>query len=221
MSAPERDRAVVVSVNVGRPRHVTWHGRLVTSAIWKEPVAGAVTIEGVNLAGDDQADRRVHGGTDKAVYAYAVEDYDWWATTTGPLRPGTFGENLTTAGIDLTASHIGDRWHVGSAVLEVSQPREPCFKLGIRMNDDQFPGAFAAARRPGVYFRIIAPGAIAAGDEIEVDPAQQPAIRIVSLVEDNVDHEVLRQAVGDPRVTDGWRRAAARALARVSPAPQR
>src|ERR1700733_2807935 len=90
----ERHRAVVVSVNVGQPRQVSWRGRLVTSAIWKEPVAGAVNIEGVNLAGDDQADRRVHGGRDKAVYAYAVEDYDWWAVDTGVLMAGTFGENL-------------------------------------------------------------------------------------------------------------------------------
>jgi MOSC domain-containing protein YiiM len=205
---------------VGRPRQLRWRGRLVTSAIWKEPVTGAVVIEGVNLAGDDQADRRVHGGPDKAVYAYSVEDYQWWALRTGPLSPGTFGENLTTAGIDLTACHIGDRWHVGTAILEVAQPREPCFKLGIRMNDDQFPGAFASARRPGAYLRIIAAGAVAAGDQIEVAPAEQPAIRIGSLVEEDIDHEVLRQAVDDPRLTEGWRRSAARALARVSQGPQ-
>ena len=144
----------VVSVNVGAPRTVDWRGRRVTSAIWKDPVEGPVTIEGVNLTGDDQADRRVHGGPDKAVYAYSVEDYDWWAANTGPLTAGTFGENLTTLGIDLTACYIGDRWHVGSAVLEVSQPREPCFKLGLRMGDDHFPGKFAAAGRPGVYLRI-------------------------------------------------------------------
>jgi MOSC domain-containing protein YiiM len=125
-------RSEVVSVNVGRPRTVDWHGRRVTSGIWKEPVDGPVTIEGVNLAGDDQADRRVHGGPDKAVYAYAMEDYAWWATSIGPSKPATFGENLTTAGIDLGASHIGDRWRVGTAILEVTQPRQPCFKLGVK-----------------------------------------------------------------------------------------
>ena len=176
---------------------------------------GPVSIEGVNLAGDDQADRRVHGGPDKAVYAYAVEDYDWWATSTGPLSPGTFGENLTTSGIDLNDCHIGDRWHAGSTIQEVSQPREPCFKLGIRMNDDRFPGKFAAARRPGVYLRIITEGAVAAGDTIEVDPAERPAIRISCLVEDDITQEVLRRAAEDPRLPAGWRRSAARALGRA------
>ena len=199
-------------MNVGRPRTVEWRGHPVTSAIWKDPVDGPVTIQGVNLAGDDQADRRVHGGPDKAVYAYATEDYEWWAMSTGTLRPGTFGENLTTTAIDLRACHIGDRWHVGSATLEVSQPRQPCFKLGIRMNDDRFPGQFASARRPGVYLRIMSGGAVAAGDAIEVDPAEQPAIQIGSLVEDDISEEVLRLTVDDPRVPDGWRQAAARAL---------
>ena len=137
--------ATLVSVNVGRPRSVEWRGRSVTTAIWKAPVAGAVAIRGVNLLGDDQADRRVHGGPDKAVYAYAVEDYEWWAATAGPLGPGTFGENLTTRGIALGDCAIGDRWHVGGAVLEVAQPREPCFKLGIRMGDDGFPERFEVA----------------------------------------------------------------------------
>jgi MOSC domain-containing protein YiiM len=171
-------------------------------------------MAGVNLAGDDQADRRVHGGPDKAVYAYSVEDYGWWAATTGPLGPGTFGENLTTTGIDLNACHIGDRWQVGSATLEVSQPRQPCFKLGIRMNDDQFPGAFASARRPGVYLRIITAGTVTAGDPIVVDLATPPAVRIGCLVEDDLSPEVLRQAVDDHRVPSGWRQAAARALSR-------
>jgi MOSC domain-containing protein YiiM len=221
-ASTERDRAEVVSVNVGRPRTVEWRGRHVTSAIWKEPVDGPVTVEGVNLAGDDQADRRVHGGPDKAVYAYAVEDYHWWAANTGVLdagvlAAGTFGENLTTRGIDLNDSHIGDRWHVGSAILEVSQPREPCFKLGIRMGDDHFPGKFAAARRPGVYLRIISAGVVTSGDPIQIDLAEQPAIRISSLVEDDVPREVLRHAAGDPRVPAGWRRSAARALGRSEP----
>jgi MOSC domain-containing protein YiiM len=186
----------------------------VTSAIWKEPIDGPVTIEGVNLAGDDQADRRVHGGADKAVYAYSVEDYNWWSATTGTLTAGTFGENLTTLGIDLNTCYIGDRWRVGSAILEVSQPREPCFKLGIRMGDDHFPGKFAAAGRPGVYLRIITDGVVASGDTIEVVEAKQPAIRISSLVEECIPQEVLRLAAEDPRVPLGWRQAAARTLGR-------
>jgi MOSC domain-containing protein YiiM len=204
----------VISVNVGVPRTVEWRGRMVTSAIWKQPVDGPITVAGVNLAGDDQADRRVHGGPDKAVYAYATEDYEWWAATFGPLAPGTFGENLTTAGIDLTASHIGDRWRVGSTVLEVAQPRQPCFKLGIRMGDDTFPGTFEVARRPGVYLRIVAPGSISVGDAIDVDPATPPAVAVAALVEESIDVAVLRLAADDDRVPTGWRKAAARALAR-------
>ena len=206
--------AHIVSVNVGRPRTVDWQGRKVTSAIWKEPVRGLVAVGGVNVAGDDQADRRVHGGPDKAVYAYSVEDYSWWAQQLGPLEPATFGENLTTAGIDLGASHIGDRWRVGSALLEVSQPRQPCFKLGMRMNDESFPGVFERARRPGAYLRIVEEGTLQPGDAIDVTPAELPAVVISSLVEDEIADDVLRLAAEDPRVPEGWRRAAARALAR-------
>jgi MOSC domain-containing protein YiiM len=187
---------------------------LVTSAIWKEPVEGPIQLVGVNFAGDDQADRRVHGGPDKAVYAYATEDYGWWAQQLGPLKPGAFGENLTTSGIDLTGSSIGDLWRVGSAVLEISQPRQPCFKLGMRMGDETFPGRFEAARRPGCYLRIRQPGAIAAGDVIDAEHAAAPAITIGSLAGDELDVEVLRQLIDDPRVPQGWRRSAARALGR-------
>src|ERR1700678_4491623 len=133
MSTPDtkRDQPLLLSVNVGRPQTVEWRGRQVTSAIWKEPIDGPVTMRGVNLTGDDQADRRVHGGPDKAVYAYSSEDYLWWADVLGrDLGAGTFGENLTTEGIDLSACVIGQEWQVGTAVLQVAQPREPCFKLG-------------------------------------------------------------------------------------------
>jgi MOSC domain-containing protein YiiM len=209
MAAPH-----VASVNVGGVRTVEWRERLVTTAIWKSPVDGRVVLRGVNLDGDDQADRRVHGGPDKAVYAYAVEDYAWWSATTGELGPGTFGENLTTSGIDLTAARIGDRWRVGSAVLEVAQPRQPCFKLGIRMGDDAFPGRFAEAGRPGAYLRIVSAGDVGAGDEISVDPADEPAVSVGALAADPIGDDVLRMAAADPRVPEGWRRAAARALAR-------
>jgi MOSC domain-containing protein YiiM len=203
----------VVSVNVGRPRTVRWQGRDVVSGIWKEPVDGPIEAVGVNLDGDDQADRRVHGGPDKAVYAYATEDYDWWAGSLRPLGPGTFGENLTTTGIDLTRAWIGDRWRVGTALLEVAQHRQPCFKLGMRMDDVHFPGRFEAARRPGAYLRILEPGLITAGDAIVVSPAQQPAITVGTFTADHVDERVLRQIVADDRIPERLRRAAARALA--------
>jgi MOSC domain-containing protein YiiM len=203
----------ILSVNVGRPRLVEWHGRTVRTAIFKEPVDGPIMAANVNLSGDDQADRRVHGGPDKSVYAYAAADYDWWSSQLGsPLGPGTFGENLTIDGIDLGESAIGDRWHVGEAVFEVAQPREPCFKLGIRMGDAAFKDQFEAARRPGAYLRIIEPGNVAPGDAITVVPATPPAIRIVDLLDDPTP-EFLHRIVADGRVPRGWRHAAARALA--------
>ena len=108
----------VVSVNVGEPREVNWHGRVVTTAIWKQPVSGHRRIRGVNIEGDDQADRRVHGGPTKAVYAYAAEDYAWWGTVLGvALDPGTFGDNLTVTGVDLVESVIGERWRIGSTLV--------------------------------------------------------------------------------------------------------
>jgi len=188
---------------------------LVRTAIWKEPVSGPVPLAGVNLAGDDQADRRVHGGPDKAVYAYSLEDYAWWEGELGSIAPATFGENLTTVGIDLRAARIGDRWRVGSAVLEVSQPRRPCFKLGIRMNDESFPGRFERARRPGAYLRIVQEGMVEQGDTIELIPADPPAVEVVRLVDDEIADDVLRLAVDDARVPDGWRRIAARTLERA------
>ena len=203
----------VVSVNVGTPRVVDWFGRAVRTAIFKDPVDGPILAADVNLAGDDQADRRVHGGPDKAIYAYAVEDYEWWATQLGrPLAPGTFGENLTVRGIDLNRAAIGDRWRVGGAVLEVSQPREPCFKLGLRMGDAEFVQQFEDARRPGTYLRIVEPGEIAAGDPIGVEPTAAPAIHIDDLVGGEASEELLRRIVDDVRVPPGWRHGAERAL---------
>ena len=159
----------VLSVNVGPVREVEWRGRVVTTGIWKSPVDGRVALRGVNLDGDDQADRTVHGGPDKAVYAYAREDYDFWRAHAGiETPPGLFGENLTVDGVDLSASRVGDRWRVGSALLEVAQPRLPCFKLGVRLGDPLFPKRFLAAARPGAYLRIIEQGDVGAGDTIDV-----------------------------------------------------
>jgi MOSC domain-containing protein YiiM len=138
--------AVVESVNVGTPRAVGWRGRTVTTAIWKAPVVGRVAVRGVNVDGDEQGDRKVHGGVDKALYAYAAEDYDWWAEQLGRgLGPGTFGDNLTTRGLEVSAAVVGERWRAGATLLEVAQPRIPCFKLGIRMGSQRFPRRFAAA----------------------------------------------------------------------------
>ena len=157
----------VQSVNVGVPRLVEHRGHQKRTAIWKQPLPGRVAVRGANLIGDDQADRQLHGGTDKAVYAYSCLDYDWWATELGRrLEPGTFGENLTLGGVDLSAAVVGERWLVGTAVLEVCQPRTPCWKLGLRMGDQGFPARFTTAGRPGAYLRIAREGEVGAGDEV-------------------------------------------------------
>jgi MOSC domain-containing protein YiiM len=162
--------ARLLSVNVGRPQPVGLHRRrTVQSAIAKAPVEGRVRVEGVNLAGDDQADRRVHGGPDKAVYAYAREDTAWWERELGrELGPGAFGENLTVEGVAVSGALIGERWRLGTVELEVCQPRFPCFKLGLRFGDPQMLKRFARAERPGAYLRIVREGEIGAGDTIEV-----------------------------------------------------
>jgi MOSC domain-containing protein YiiM len=128
-----------------------------------------VPVRGVNIEGDDQADRKAHGGPDQAVYAYAVDDDRFWRAELGcDLAPGTFGENLTIDGLDVGGALIGERWQIGSAIFEVSQPRIPCYKLGIRMNDPEFPRRFAAAERPGAYLRIVREGTVGVCDDVRV-----------------------------------------------------
>jgi MOSC domain-containing protein YiiM len=172
MAIDNRDTTLigtVVSVNVGKPRQVDWAGRSVTTSIWKQATDRRLPVGHDNLDGDAQADLRVHGGPDKAVYAYAAEDYRWWEDElNSTLDPGTFGENLTTEGVDLTKVVIGERWTVGTAELEVAQTRQPCFKLGIRMGDAGFVQRFDGARRFGVYLRINETGVLGVGDDIHL-----------------------------------------------------
>jgi len=198
------------SVNVGEPRTVAWAGRRVRTAIWKAPAPGRVTMAGINLAGDAQADLRVHGGPDKAVYAYAIEDYQWWeGELSTELAPGTFGENLTTAGIDLSAAVIGERWAVGTAIVEVAQPRSPCFKLGIRMGDDGFVERFEAARRYGAYLRIVTGGDVGEGDDLTLvsRPAHGLTTAFVADVKATPDRhrvELLRACDDMPASVHAW-----------------
>jgi MOSC domain-containing protein YiiM len=195
------------SVNVGAARTVEAEGRSVLTAIWKSPVDGRVALGGVNLAGDDQADRTVHGGPDKAVYAYSREDYDWWASELSrPLEAGTFGENLTVAGLDLNEAVVGERWQVGSALLEVSEPRFPCFKLGIRMGDPRFLRRFAQARRPGTYLRIVAEGDVGAGDRIEVAARPGHGVTIGKFANAFLaDRSQLPELLAAEQLSDDWR----------------
>lgn len=197
----------VLSVNVGTPREFEYHGREAQSAIWKTPVAGRIAARGVNLAGDDQADRQAHGGPDKAVYAYAVEDARWWEKEIGrPFVHGEFGENLTTAGIDVNDALIGELWKIGSTVLEVSEPRVPCWRLGVRMNDDLFPRRFTEALRPGAYLRIAEEGELGAGDEIQVihRPDADLTVRDVFRIYVRDRQEVTRLLTAE-RMSESWK----------------
>jgi MOSC domain-containing protein YiiM len=185
---------ILESVNVGSPQTVTWHGQIITSSIRKGPVAGRVAVRGVNIAGDGQSDRTVHGGPDKALYAYGSEDYEWWSVNLGrELGPGTFGENLTVRGVSPSNAVVGERWRIGSVILEVSQPRLPCYKLGMRMNDAKFPRLFTAAGRPGAYLRIVQEGKLATGDTIEITFRPEHGLTV---------SEVAHIYVGDKRKAD-------------------
>jgi MOSC domain-containing protein YiiM len=198
----------VLSVNVGGVRAFQYNGRPAKSAIWKSPVPGRIAARGVNLAGDDQADRIAHGGPDKAVYAYAAEDARWWEQQIGrALAAGELGENLTTQRIELNGALVGERWQVGTAVLEVSEPRIPCWRLGVRMNDKTFPRRFTEALRPGAYLRIIVEGDVGAGDEIRVverldhDLTIRDVFRIYTR-----DRGEAGRLLAVPRMSESWRR---------------
>ncbi len=209
----------IISVNVGELRLVEFRDHSVTTGIFKYPVEGPVRVEGVNLVGDEQADRRVHGGVDKAVYAYASEDYEWWSGQLGrTLPPGMFGDNLTTEGIDIGSAVVGQRWRIGDVVLEVSEPRVPCFKLGIRMEDPAFPTVFSAADRPGSYMRIVEEGSLQAGDHIEIGKAPGHGLTVTDIarIHDRDHHEAAR-LLEAAELSDGWKRWASRAAGASRP----
>jgi MOSC domain-containing protein YiiM len=198
----------LLSVNVGIPREFEYNGRPARSAIWKFPVNGRVEVRGVNLAGDDQADRQAHGGPDKAVYAYAIEDARWWEREIGrPFVFGEFGENLTTEGIAVNDSPIGERWQIGTAVLEVSEPRIPCWRLGVRMNDSRFLRRFIEALRPGAYLRIINEGSIGAGDPIRVVQASSALLTVRDVFRIyNRDRDEAEKILAVPQMSEAWKR---------------
>jgi MOSC domain-containing protein YiiM len=198
---------VIVSVNVGTPREISWRGQTVRTAIWKDPVPGRVGVRGEILEGDGHGNPEAHGGYDKAVYAYAAEDYQWWGGELGrELGPGTFGENLTVRGIDVSGAVVGERWRAGGTLLEVSSPRTPCFKLGHRMGDQGFVRRFAAAGRPGAYLRILGEGEVAAGDPVEVvhRPAHGLTVAEVSRIYHH-DHAGADRLLQVPELAGTWR----------------
>jgi MOSC domain-containing protein YiiM len=201
----------IVSVNVGLPREVVWKGINVQTAIFKEPVAGMVAIQKLNLAGDQQADLTVHGGTEKAIYAYPVEHYEYWRRQLPEvvLSWGAFGENLTTEGLGEDTLCIGDLLRVGSATLRVTQPRMPCYKLELRFNRDDMIERFLVSGRSGFYFSVIEPGDVGAGLKIEIlnrDPDGVTVSDIVRLYLGRThDPELLLRATNLSSLPENWR----------------
>lgn len=201
------DKGQLVSVNIGGVREVEHNGRVVRTGIFKSPTPETQRVSGDRIGDDVQADTAAHGGPDKAIYAYASEDYDWWATQIDrDVEPGLFGENLTTRGIDVSAAQVGERWRIGSATLEVSEPRIPCFKLGLRTEVARIQQLFSAADRPGAYLRIIEPGHLTVGDDIERVPAAESSITVSDFA------AIYHRNRGDadrllavPRVSTAWR----------------
>ena len=197
----------LLSVNVAEIREIPYRGHMIKTGIWKFPVDGRVLVEGIQVSGDTQADLRVHGGEFQAVYAYAREDYEWWAGELGrEMPPGTFGENLTVEGMDLTNATVGERWRVGGVVLEVSLPRIPCFKLAKKMEEPRFLKRFAEARRPGSYFRIVEAGDLGAGDEIEVLEKPGHGVTIGLLYETKMHDQTLASRILEAKdeLPEGW-----------------
>ncbi len=205
----------VGSVNVGLPRTVEWRGRKVSTGIFKEAVAARVTVRRLNLDGDRQADLAVHGGRDKAVYAYPSEHYPYWRERLPDIDVpwAAFGENLTTTGLSEDTVHIGDRFRVGSAELVATQPRTPCYKLGLRFGRPDMVRLFHKSGRSGIYFAVLEEGDVAAGDAITL---LRRAVGSLSVTDINrlyaregngngADTAMLRRATDLEALPEGWR----------------
>ena len=201
----------ILSLNVGLPREVAWQGKVVTTGIFKEPVEGRTMMRKLNLDGDRQTDLTVHGGVSKAVYAYPSEHYDYWRTELPgvDLPWGMFGENLTTEGLLEDAVYIGDRFRVGEAEVMATEPRMPCYKLGIKFGRADIIKRFLASRRTGFYFAVKREGRVAAGDTVESIGRQQQAISVADITRLYVfqknDLETLRRAVEVEALPENWK----------------
>ena len=210
----------LVSVNVGLPRDVEWRGRLVTTAIFKEPLQGRVLLRTLNLDGDRQADLSVHGGRDKAVYLYPAEHYDYWRNELPgrDLPSGSFGENCTTTGLLEDAVQIGDRFRIGSAEVVVTQPRLPCYKLGVKFGQADMVKRFADSRRTGFYVAVLKEGEVGAGDAIEPLSRDERRITVADItrlyLRDDEDIEKMRRALEVGALPEGWRTYFAEQVAR-------
>jgi len=205
--------ASVISVNVGMSRDVDWRGKKVTTAIWKEPVAGPVRVGRLGADGDQQADLIGHGGEQRALFVYQIESYRYWQKFLGrdDFPMGQFGENLTVSGMADDQVCVGDRYRVGGTVLEVSQPRVTCYKVGIRLNDERMPALLVKHRRPGFYFRVIQEGVVSAGDGIEKlsEGLGRMSVADVDGLLYTSEHPVekLDQALRIDALSAGWRKS--------------
>lgn len=200
----------LISVCVGLPRQVSWKGKPVTTGIFKQPVAERVMIRSLNLDGDRQADLTVHGGAEKAVYAYPIEHYAYWRQELPDeeLPWGAFGENLTVEGLLETTVNIGDRFRIGTAEVMVTQPRFPCFKLNLKFGRDDMVKRFLNSRLSGIYFSVMQEGEIAAGDAIELVSRDENNITVADIVTiylRQADEALVRRAIQVPALPVSWR----------------
>ena len=204
----------VVSLNVGLPRDVLWHGRNVTTGIYKEPIKGRVALRTLNLVGDRQADLTAHGGAQKAVYCYPIAHYDYWKKELPgrDLPLAIFGENFTTDGLLENSVHLGDQFLIGSAQVVVTQPRLPCYKLGVRFGSDDMMKRFLASDRTGFYLAVTREGEVGAGDEIKQitrDPNAVPVSEITRLYItkrfNDEDVASLRRALQVAALPESWK----------------
>ena len=201
----------VISLNVGRPRLLTWKGETFKTGIFKNPVAGRIMLRETNLDGDRQADLSVHGGPNKAVYGYASEHYSYWHAKLPKeeLPWGAFGENLTTEGILETKLSMGDRFRLGSGVIRVTTPRWPCYKLAAKFQSDAMIGHFLRSGHSGFYFAVDDEGEVGAGDEFEFLGGETPTLTIAELnhiyFSADPDLDLLKRAVQVKSLPEGWR----------------
>src|ERR1051326_172724 len=201
----------IISISVGRPQLVMRNGEPVSTAIFKEPVAGRIMLRTLNLDGDRQADLTVHGGPEKAVYAYPAEHYDFWKRELPDMELpwGIFGENFTTEGMLETETNVGDKFRIGSAEVIVTQPRMPCYKLGIRFGRTDIIKRFLKSERSGFYFSVLKEGEVGAGDEIELLEKNASGVRVVDVTRlyssDKRNVDLMRRAIATEALPDSWR----------------
>src|SRR4051812_32925624 len=201
----------VLSVNVGRPRQVDWRGDSVATGIYKVPVEGRGTVRRLDLGGGQQADLSVHGGPDKAIYAYPTEHYGFWhEELPGVALPwGAFGENLSTEGLLEQAMRIGDRLRIGTAEFVVTQPRLPCFKLNVRFQRPDMVKRFLRSGRTGFYLAVLREGEVAAGDWIDLIPTEEPAVTVADVAAlytaDSDNRDLMERAVRTAGLPQNWR----------------